>query len=98
MASICFSGVEAPAEEVPVEELSTEEAHAEEEPAEVASAEESPAEKVSAKVASAMADASRLKILCALMDGRAWTATELSAVAHLCVRGSAAAVLPEVFS
>jgi DNA-binding transcriptional ArsR family regulator len=36
-----------------------------------------------AAVASAMADASRLKILCALMDGRAWTATELSAVADI---------------
>lgn len=36
-----------------------------------------------AAVASAMADASRLKILCALMDGRAWTATELSTVADI---------------
>lgn len=34
-------------------------------------------------VASAMADASRLKMLCALMDGRAWTATELSTVADI---------------
>ncbi|HEY4466848.1 MAG TPA: winged helix-turn-helix domain-containing protein [Klebsiella sp.] len=36
-----------------------------------------------AAVASAMADGSRLKILCALMDGRAWTATELSTVADI---------------
>jgi DNA-binding transcriptional ArsR family regulator len=34
-------------------------------------------------VATAMADVSRVKILCALMDGRAWTATELSAVAEV---------------
>ncbi len=34
-----------------------------------------------AKVASALSDPSRVSILCALMDGRAWTATELSAVA-----------------
>ncbi|WP_299999098.1 helix-turn-helix transcriptional regulator [uncultured Cedecea sp.] len=34
-------------------------------------------------VAAAMADASRVKILCALMDGRAWTATELSVVAEV---------------
>jgi DNA-binding transcriptional ArsR family regulator/ribosomal protein S19E (S16A) len=32
-------------------------------------------------VAAAMSDPSRVKMLCALMDGRAWTATELSAVA-----------------
>ncbi|MDF9910501.1 UNVERIFIED_ORG: DNA-binding transcriptional ArsR family regulator [Pantoea brenneri] len=31
-------------------------------------------------VAAAMADPSRVKMLSALMDGRAWTATELSAV------------------
>ncbi|KAB0960548.1 helix-turn-helix transcriptional regulator, partial [Cronobacter sakazakii] len=31
-------------------------------------------------VAAAMADPSRVAMLCALMDGRAWTATELSAV------------------
>jgi DNA-binding transcriptional ArsR family regulator len=31
-------------------------------------------------VAAAMSDPSRVKILCALMDGRAWTATELAAV------------------
>lgn len=34
-------------------------------------------------VAAAMSDASRVKMLCALMDGRAWTATELSAVADI---------------
>ncbi|MGG6196753.1 ArsR/SmtB family transcription factor [Pantoea allii] len=34
-------------------------------------------------VATAMADASRMHILCALMDGRAWTATELSVVADI---------------
>lgn len=34
-------------------------------------------------VASAIADPSRVSILCALMDGRAWTATELSAVAGI---------------
>jgi DNA-binding transcriptional ArsR family regulator len=34
-----------------------------------------------AAVAAAMSDPSRVKMLCALMDGRAWTATELSAVA-----------------
>lgn len=32
-------------------------------------------------VAAAMSDPSRVKMLCALMDGRAWTATELSTVA-----------------
>jgi DNA-binding transcriptional ArsR family regulator len=31
----------------------------------------------------AMADPSRVKMLCALMDGRAWTATELSAAADV---------------
>ncbi|MFK3707055.1 ArsR/SmtB family transcription factor [Klebsiella sp. NPDC088457] len=34
-------------------------------------------------VASAMADASRAKMLCALMDGRAWTATELATAAEV---------------
>ncbi|AVF37614.1 ArsR/SmtB family transcription factor [Rahnella sikkimica] len=34
-------------------------------------------------VASAIADPSRVSILCALMDGRAWTATELSSVANI---------------
>ncbi|WP_446226623.1 ArsR/SmtB family transcription factor [Photobacterium arenosum] len=36
-----------------------------------------------AALAAAMSDASRMKILCALMDGRAWTATELSAVSDI---------------
>ncbi|MBS0849881.1 winged helix-turn-helix domain-containing protein [Citrobacter sp. JGM124] len=36
-----------------------------------------------AGVAAAMADVSRVKMLCALMDGRAWTATELSTVAEI---------------
>lgn len=36
-----------------------------------------------AAVAAAMADPSRVKMLCALMDGRAWTATELSAAADV---------------
>ncbi|OLQ72183.1 transcriptional regulator [Photobacterium proteolyticum] len=36
-----------------------------------------------ASLAAAMSEASRMKILCALMDGRAWTATELSAVAGI---------------
>ncbi|MFX4315533.1 transcriptional regulator, partial [Enterobacter sp. 63] len=35
-------------------------------------------EQAIAAVAAAMADPSRVKMLCALMDGRAWTATELS--------------------
>ncbi len=34
-------------------------------------------------LAAAIADPSRVSILCALMDGRAWTATELSAVANI---------------
>ncbi|MGB7802831.1 ArsR/SmtB family transcription factor [Buttiauxella sp.] len=34
-------------------------------------------------IATAIADPSRVSILCALMDGRAWTATELSAVANI---------------
>ncbi|WP_254891980.1 ArsR/SmtB family transcription factor [Salmonella enterica] len=34
-------------------------------------------------IATAIADPSRVSILCALMDGRAWTATELSAVAEI---------------
>jgi hypothetical protein len=42
-------------------------------PVELIEDDESLAEAM-AVVASAMADASRLKILCALMDGRAWTA------------------------
>lgn len=36
-----------------------------------------------AAVAAAMADPSRVKMLCSLMDGRAWTATELSAAAGI---------------
>lgn len=36
-----------------------------------------------ATVAAAMADPSRVKMLCALMDGRAWTATELSTAADV---------------
>lgn len=40
-------------------------------------------EHAMAAVAAAMADPSRVKMLCALMDGRAWTATELSAVADV---------------
>lgn len=36
-----------------------------------------------AAVAAAMSDPSRVKMLCALMDGRAWTATELSVVAGI---------------
>lgn len=36
-----------------------------------------------AMVASALSDPSRVNILCALMDGRAWTATELSVVADI---------------
>lgn len=40
-------------------------------------------EQAVATVAAAMADSSRVKMLCALMDGRAWTATELSAAADV---------------
>ena len=40
-------------------------------------------EKSLSVVASAIADPSRVSILCALMDGRAWTATELSSVADI---------------
>lgn len=40
-------------------------------------------EQALAGIASAMADPSRSRMLCALMDGRAWTATELSAVADI---------------
>jgi DNA-binding transcriptional ArsR family regulator len=36
-----------------------------------------------AQVAAAIADGSRARMLCALMDGRAWTATELSLVAEV---------------
>ncbi|HGN1707449.1 TPA: ArsR/SmtB family transcription factor [Providencia rettgeri] len=34
-------------------------------------------------VATAIADPSRVSILCALMDGKAWTATELSTIANI---------------
>ncbi|WP_038881955.1 ArsR/SmtB family transcription factor, partial [Cronobacter malonaticus] len=40
-------------------------------------------EQAMSGVAAAMADPSRVAMLCALMDGRAWTATELSAVADI---------------
>jgi DNA-binding transcriptional ArsR family regulator len=40
-------------------------------------------EEALAGSASAMADPSRSRMLCALMDGRAWTATELSTVADI---------------
>lgn len=40
-------------------------------------------EKAMSAVASAISDPSRVSILCALMDGRAWTATELSSVAGI---------------
>ncbi|MBP1428925.1 transcriptional regulator, partial [Providencia rettgeri] len=36
-----------------------------------------------AAIGAAMSDISRVKILSALMDGRAWTATELSSVANI---------------
>lgn len=36
-----------------------------------------------AALAAAISDPSRVKMLCALMDGRAWTATELSVVAEI---------------
>lgn len=36
-----------------------------------------------ASLAAAMSDPSRMKILCALMDGKAWTATELSVIADV---------------
>ena len=40
-------------------------------------------ETAMAMVASALSAPSRVRILCALMDGRAWTATELSTVAEV---------------
>lgn len=40
-------------------------------------------ESTMSEVAAAIADPSRISMLCALMDGRAWTATELSAVADI---------------
>ncbi|WP_272520941.1 ArsR/SmtB family transcription factor [Providencia sp. PROV202] len=36
-----------------------------------------------AAIGAAISDSSRVKILCALMDGRAWTATELGVVAEI---------------
>ncbi|MEN6669548.1 winged helix-turn-helix domain-containing protein [Psychrobacter sp. B38] len=36
-----------------------------------------------AVLAAAMSDPSRMKILCALMDGKAWTATELSSIVDI---------------
>lgn len=42
-----------------------------------------PLEAAMSAVASAIADPSRVSILCALMDGRAWTATELSIIADV---------------
>ena len=50
-------------------------------------------EKAIVAVAAAMADPSRVKMLCALMDGRAWTATELSAAPTL-RRRPPAGILP----
>ncbi len=47
------------------------------------SEEEGALESRMALTAAAMADKSRSRMLCALMDGRAWTATELSAVADV---------------
>lgn len=44
---------------------------------------ESSLEHAMSAVAAAIADPSRVSMLCALMDGRAWTATELSAVAGI---------------
>lgn len=40
-------------------------------------------EQAMSAIAGAISDPSRVRILCALMDGRAWTATELSAVADI---------------
>ena len=51
-------------------------------PAAVITDDESLAVAVAA-IASAMADSSRVKMLCALMDGRAWTATELATAADI---------------
>ena len=50
-----------------------------------------------AAVAAAMSDPSRIKMLCALMDGRAWTATELSIVADVAA-STASAHLARLFS
>jgi len=45
--------------------------------------EESALQRAMSSVAAALADPSRVSMLCALMDGRAWTATELSMVADI---------------
>lgn len=50
-----------------------------------------------AAVGAAMSDPSRIKMLCALMDGRAWTATELSIVADV-ASSTASAHLARLFS
>ncbi|QAV24582.1 ArsR/SmtB family transcription factor [Proteus hauseri] len=44
---------------------------------------ESTLESEIATIGAAISDGSRVKILCALMDGRAWTATELSVAAEV---------------
>lgn len=44
---------------------------------------ENPLLRPVSEIAAAMADPSRVSMLCALMDGRAWTATELSVVAGI---------------
>lgn len=49
----------------------------------VVNEEEGELESRMALTAAVMADKSRSRMLCALMDGRAWTATELSAVADI---------------
>lgn len=48
-------------------------------------------------IAAAMSETSRMKMLCAMMDGRAWTATELSAVAEV-VPSTASAHLARLLS
>lgn len=48
-------------------------------------------------IAAAMSDPSRVKMLCALMDGRAWTATELSIVADI-ASSTASAHLSRLFN
>lgn len=40
-------------------------------------------ENAMSSVATALSDPSRISMLCALMDGRTWTATELSAAAGI---------------
>ena len=51
--------------------------------ASVLSEDENPLLRPVSEIAAAMADPSRVSMLCALMDGRAWTATELSMVAGI---------------